>query len=473
MRLDVYLRLVPVALALFLGGCVLAPKAAAPEHERVNEAGRPYEVAAEKRELPDVASPANWPDVLQRALLANGDLEAAYFEWKAGMAQIPQVASWPNSNLAPSFSYLFNGENMKAWDRTTLGLQFDPSENLELPFKTSKRGEVALANARAAGAKFREAKFRLQRQVLQSYTDLALMQERIRIQRDNVSLLKLLADTAADRVRAGANQQDLLRAQTQYRLNENELANMESELGSMKAMLNGMLARDPRAPLELPPGLPQPRRLAVDDAKLIAVATSANPQLERLAREVEGRSDALELARMMFIPDINPIASFTGSVSQMAGAMVMLPTNVPRIHGMIDEARAMLQESQAMYRQTRSDRAAAFVAALQALRNAERQTRVFEETILPRAEQTLASSRQAYSTATGTFIELIDAQRTLLDVRLLIVEARAAREKRLAELEELAGVDIETLAGPTSAPTTTRATTTMTTRPATVGPEVP
>jgi outer membrane protein TolC len=165
---------------------------------------------------------------------------------------------------------------------------------------------------------------------------------------------------------------------------------------------------------------------------------------------------------MMYIPDINPMASFTGSVSQMVGAMVMLPTNAPRIRGMIDEARAMVRESQAMLRQSHSDRAAAFVAALVGLRNAERQTRVFEETILPRAEQTLSSSRQAYSTGTGTFIELVDAQRTLLDVRLLIVEARAEREKRLAELEELAGVDIETLAGPTSAPATTQ---TSTTRP--------
>ena len=113
-----------------------------------------------------------------------------------------------------------------------------------------------------------------------------------------------------------------------------------------------------------------------------------------------------------------------------------------------------------MLRQSRSDRAAAFVAALVGLRNAERQTRVFEETILLRAEQTLSSSRQAYSTGTGTFIELVDAQRTLLDVRLLIIEARAEREKRLAELEELAGVDIETLAAPTTAPATTRTSTT-------------
>jgi outer membrane protein TolC len=453
-----------LSIAALVSGCVLAPKETSAERRRLDHAGRTFQTSIEKRQVPDLPMPARWRDVLHRALLANGDLEAAYFQWNAAMAQIPQVASWPNSNLAPSFSYMFSDQNMKSWDRVTGTVQFDPAENLELPFKRSKRGQVALAQARAAGARFREAKFLLQRQVLQSYVDIALMQERVGIQRDNVSLLKLLADSAADRVRAGANQQDLLRAQTQYRLNENDLANMESQLRTMKATLNGMLARDPQAPLELPPGLPPPRQLAVDDSKLIAVATSANPQLERLAREVEGKQDALELARMMYIPDINPIAGFTGSVSQTLGAMVMLPTNVPRIRGMIDEARAMVQQSQAMLRQSRNDRAAAFVAALIALRNAERQTRVFEETILPRAEQTLASSRQAYATGTGTFIELIDAQRTLLDVRLLIAETRAEREKRLAELEELAGVDIETLAAPTSAPATSQASTTRSSR---------
>ena len=149
----------------------------------------------------------------------------------------------------------------------------------------------------------------------------------------------------------------------------------------------------------------------------------------------------------------------------MVGAMVMLPTNAPRIRGAIDEARAMLRANEAMLRQARRDRASTFVAALVALRNSERQTKVFQETIRPRAEQTLASSRQAYTTGTGTFIELIDAQRTLLDVRLLIVEAKADREKRLADLEELAGVDIETLAGPTTAPTTAPSTTQSTTRP--------
>lgn len=439
---------------LLLAGCVLAPRGTGQEQRRLEAAGAAYEPRFEKRQLPPLPDEPGWRDVLRRAFLANGDLEAAYFEWKAALARIPQVANYPNTNVAPSFSYLFSGGRMKSFDRATLNVGFDPMENLAFPAKVARAGRLALEEARAAGKRFEAVKFDLRRKVLTAYLDLALHEEKIRVQRDNVSLLKLVSDTAADRVKAGGQQQDLLRAQTQYRLAESELAGMESAQLSMRAMLNGMLARDAGATLDLPQALPAPRPLPADDARLISVAVENNPELERLAREVAGRKDAIELARMAYIPDINPIAAFTGGASQVVGAMVVLPTTLPEIRGRIDEARAMLRASRAMLRQTRADRAAAFVAALYTLRSAERQAAVFRQTILPRAQQALAASRQAYATGTGSFTDLIDSQRTLLEVRLMVAEARVEREKRLAELEALAGVDVETLAPPATAPST-------------------
>ena len=449
-----------LALSTALSGCVLAPRETKQEQRRVEAAGRAFERPIQQREVPALSAEPDWREVLRRAFLTNGDLEAAYFDWKAAMTRIPQVANYPNTNLAPTFSYMFSADRMKAFDRTTVSIGFDPMENLAFPTKVAQAGKVALEQARAAGKRFEAAKFDLQRKVLTEYLSLLVHEEKIRIQRDNVALLKLLADSAADRVRAGGAQQDLLRAQTQFRLAENELASMESEHMSMRAMLNGMLARDAQAPLALPTTLPAPRAVWADDAALIAVAVDNNPDLSRLSREVAGRKDALELARMAYIPDINPMAGFNGSVSQMIGAMLVLPTTIPEIRGKIDESRAMLRASQAMLRQARSDRAGSFVAALYAMRNAERQAAVFQETILPRAQQALASTRQAYSTGTGSFTDLIDAQRTLLDVRVMIADARIEREKRLAELEALAGVDVETLprqhaaATPATAPTT-------------------
>ena len=434
-----------LALFLLLSGCVLAPRGMKEEQGRVDAAGGAYAEPFEKRALPELPGRPGWREVLHRAFWANGDLEVAYHDWAMAMSRVQQVATWPNAPLQLRFEYMFSSESMKSWDRTTIGGDL---EGTEFPTKVARAGKVALSDAQAAGHRFSAAKFDLQRKVLNAWIDYALMAEKLRIQRDNVQLLRLLADIAEKRVRAGAQQQDFLKSQIELQLAEDELQSMESQLPRMRAMLNAMLARPADAPLRAPDAIPDARAIPGEDARILAVGVASSPELAALARQVDGRQDALERARMEFIPDISPMAALTGSMSQMLGAMVMVPTAIPRINGMIKEARSDLRRMEAMMRQTAFDRAGSFVAALYTVRNAERQVTLFTTRVLPSAEMVLANSRQSYTTGSVGFIELIDSQRTLLDVRLMIVEARAAREKALADLESLAGVDIETLKSP-------------------------
>jgi outer membrane protein TolC len=429
-------------------GCVLAPPGLQDERRRL-DAQRQFELAAQTLELEPLPSPAAWTDVLRRALVANGDLQRAYFEWKAALARVDQAAAWPNTNLMVGYTYMFSGGNMKGWDRSTFAFQPDPMTNLQLPVKPAQAGKAALQDAIAAGRRFAAAKFALQRRVLNAYYDLALIEELIRIQARNVELLEGLAQSARARVQAGAGQQDLLKAQIELRMAQNELQNAQAQAASAKAMLNGLLARDAQAPLTIEPQLPTPRRVP-DDARLLAMGVADNPELAALAAEAQGRSDALELARLRYLPDINPMFAFTGEVSQMAGAAVMLPTNLPAIRGAVGEAQAMLRASQAASRQAHRDKAAEFVAALYFMRNAQRQAELYEGPITALAEQSLTSSRTTYATGTAGYAELYDSQRTLLNVRLTAAQMRIERERRLAELEALAGVDVETLMLPTT-----------------------
>ena len=461
------------ASALLISGCVLAPKGAKHEQAALRTAGQPYQRRFGRRELPQLPPEPGWRDILHRAFLANGDLEAAYFEWAAAVSRIQQAGAWPNTSVSVGFEYMFSGESMKAWDRTTVTVAPDAMENLSFPTKTYQSAKVALDNARAAGERFHAAKFDLQRKVLDEYLEYALLAEKARIQRENAALLKLMFDTAHFRVEAGAPQQDVLRAEIAYRLAENELRTTESGLSQRRVALNAMLAREPSAPLPPPTRVPVPRAVPEDDAVLLAMAVDRNPELAALAHQVRGRRDALELARMQYIPDFNPLAGFTGSVEQFVGLMVSLPTVIPEIEGGIKEARAELRQMEAMYRQTTLDRAAAFVAAAYALRNSERQVTVFEQQVLPRAEQVVGIARGSYATGGTSFTDVIDIQRTLLDLRLMITEAKIAREKSLNEMERLAGVDIETLSLPATRPTTHPSTaSTTTTAPADSGAEV-
>src|SRR5687768_3363479 len=71
---------------LLVGGCVLAPKKEATEEKRrVEAAGEPYRSAPGRRALPDLPDEPSWQEVLHRAFLASGELEAAYFEWAAAV----------------------------------------------------------------------------------------------------------------------------------------------------------------------------------------------------------------------------------------------------------------------------------------------------------------------------------------------------------------------------------------------------
>ena len=428
---------------LLLSGCVLAPRQAKQEKSAMRHAGRVYAQPFSNRQLPDLPERPGWPDVVRRALLANAELEAAYFEWAAAVARIDQAGGYPNTALSLDFEQMIERGTTFGRD-TTVTVGPDPMESLAFPLKIYQAGKVATDDARAAGKRFLAKKLQVQSQALSAWMDYALSAQRVTIQRQNLALLKLINDTAAARVQAGAQQQDLLRAEVEYRRAENELRGMEAEQPQMRAMLNAMLGRPPDAALSLPDRLPPPRSLLpAEDAELLALAAQNNPELADLALQVKGRRDALELARLQLIPDFNPFVGFTGSVAQFVGLGLSIPTFQPEVYGMIKEARADLQRMRAMYRQAKFDRAARVVASLYAIRNSERQADLFENTIVPAAERIVASVRGGYSAGTGSFLELVEAQRTLLEVRLAAAEARVAREKSLSELEALVGIEIQ------------------------------
>lgn len=450
--------LASVLMAGLLPGCTLTPEGTKHEQAKLAEAGKPYEPPFEQRSLPELPASPTWQDVLHRAFLANGDLEASYFEWKAAVERIEMASAYPNSNVQVGYSYMFSSEKMKTFDRQTFAFGFDPSMNLSFPTKVQQKGKVALDEARAAGERFRTAKFDLQRRVLSQWADLRMLEAKQRVQAEQVSLSRLAIDAIRARAQAGGVQRDLLRAEASLQTQENNLQTTQAELSAMRAMLNGMLARDPNAALDTSRDLP--REIAASDPQILASAVELNPEIATLARQAEGRSDALELARMQWIPDINPSFMFTGNVSQALGATVMLPTTIAEIRGGIREAEAMLRAGEAMLRQTRSDRTATLVATLVALRNSERQAALFETTLIPLADRVLSNTRQTYAAGSAMYLDLLEAQGMVLDTRLMAIEAHAERNKRLAELEALLGTDIETLsASPAAARTTAEMTT--------------
>jgi outer membrane protein TolC len=426
-----------------LVSCTITPKGTADEQKLLEEAGTRYEPPFAERAIPDLPQQPQWQDVLRRAFLANGELEAAYFQWKAAMQRVQVAGTWPNTDVELGYEYMFSGDRLKSFDRMTFSAGFDPSVNLVWPGKTKQAAQTALSEARAVGEKFRVAKFDLQRKVLNAWTDYVLLGQKIRLLEQDVTLRRIMLNSATAQVQSGRMQRDLLESTVALQMAESELLDMQADQLQARAMLNSLMGREPKAPLESPLTHPPPREVPDDDTLMLVAAADIFPEVAEFAREVEARQDALELAQMKWIPDFNLAAGFTGSVEQFAGFAIVLPTTIPAIRGQIEEARAVLRASEALLRQSQSDRIGEYVGLLVMLRSAQRREKFFQETVLPLTERLSQSNRLAYESNAGELSEWIDSRRMLLDIQLTVAQAEAVIDKAIVEIECCLGTDLE------------------------------
>ena len=64
---------------------------------------------------------------------------------------------------------------------------------------------------------------------------------------------------------------------------------------------------------------------------------------------------------------------------------------------------------------------------------------VFEDSLLPLAQETFDTSRSEYISGKGSFIDLLDAERTLLKVKLNYIKKQLDYRLALADLERVVG----------------------------------
>ena len=427
------------SLLVLLSGCVLAPDGLEPEAERAAAAGEPWRAPVEERTPPELPPSPAWDDYVRRALAVHGDVEAAWAEWTAAIERVRVAAGWPNTNLAVEFSTaLSSGGSL--WERSTVGLGFDPMEMLALPAKTRAAGRVALEEARAAGSRFDAARLAVRRRTIEALTERAVWTERRTAADELVGLLELGESSARAGLVVGSAQQALLQLTLDRSRALAERAEVEAQGSATAAALNGLLDQAPESPLpaialEDPGPLP-------DDAALLAIGPAGGPALAERAAIVAARQQALDAAELKWWPDLAPTASASGGADEEVGAMVSIPVTWPAVSAAIAASRAELAAAQASARQASRDAEAAFVDTLAALRAAERQVELLHGSVEPAAEQLIRNAEESYVSGASGLEALIEGRRAVLEARLALAEARAARRLRLAELEELAGREL-------------------------------
>ncbi|HUU82542.1 MAG TPA: TolC family protein [Phycisphaerae bacterium] len=428
---------------------------------------------------------ADLSDYLTCAALNNPGLEAAFHRWKAALERVPQVTALPD----PRFSYRYFIEEVE----TRVGPQqqaFGLSQTFPWLGKLQLRGDVAAQEAEAVRQRYEAEKLALFYRVKDAYYEYYYLGRAIAVVRKNRDLLEDLEQVVRAEYKTGeAGYSEVIRAQVELEKLEDSLRALVDLRGPIVARLNAALNRPAHADLPFPQDAPQ-ERIDAGDKEILAWADEANPELKALDHEIAQRRSAVDLAGLACVPDFTVGVDYTDvgsavrprgaglrnpaalrSLSRFAGGMgdpldvyaignsflsgsapddagkdvwaVSVSMNVPIWYGKYAagqrEARARHLAAMAEKSERRNALAARIKMALYQLRDADRKIDLYRDTLLAKARQALESTEAAFRAGKAGFLDLVDAERTLLDFELSYERALAGKAQRLAEVEMLVG----------------------------------
>ncbi|MBU2436911.1 MAG: TolC family protein, partial [Candidatus Omnitrophica bacterium] len=241
-----------------------------------------------------------------------------------------------------------------------------------------------------------------------------------------------------------------------------DLGKLENDLYSLEDLRTALVARL-NALLNLPQGnlLPWPNEsleeITLDDKHadvniLFDSLNKDNPQLLALSQNIKKNEDGLKLAKREFFPDftlgltqidtadaLNPSSPDSGKDPLMVMFSVNVPIWIWRLNAGVAEARASLQAAKESRLNKENELSSKLALLHYKLRDSLRQSQLYKNALLPKAEQTLNATKAGYEAGGVDFLSLIDAQRVLLNFQLAYYRHNANFYQRLRELKTILG----------------------------------
>ncbi len=294
-----------VAALALLSGCRAAHQVRDAEYAGVEQATRQAwstaDPAAEAVSpvFADLEGPHSVEEYIQFALGQNPDIQAARKRMEAYAHQVPVAASLQD----PSLGMTFFPEQVQ----TASGQQeFSLSANQKLPWrgKLTARAEVAEMQVNVARAQLAAVELETIEKVKRAYYELYYVQQAITVTEAEQRLLGRIREVADIRYRAGGtSQQDVLRADLEISNVENALIRLRQQLASGQARLARVLHVAPQTKVRAREQL-SPEDVPRDLGWLQRQAVAARPELHAQLAALQRDRQAVELARLDYIPDI-------------------------------------------------------------------------------------------------------------------------------------------------------------------------
>jgi len=380
---------------------------------------------------------------LAQAMVTNPTIVASRQRWEATKAQAPQARALDDPVVSITEWDIPSNGNLGETGQTWYGIE----QAFPFPGKRGLRGEVARLDAEAGEQDYLAVSQRVRAQVKTAYARLYRVQQRIAVHREHQALLKELIQSALQRYAVGqATQQESLKAQVELSTLHASLLDLEQEQQSLRIELNTLTGR-PDDPLFFGVAQIEYRPLAVALDALEVQAVEQRPELRAAGRMVARQEEAIALARRGWWPDFMAEVSYwdvhDGPNRWMLTGKMTLPWAVAgKYRAKVAEETAGRARAAAEVDAVRNETVFLIRDAFLKLNTAQLLIDLYRGGIIAQAEQGLESARIAYTAGRTDFLNVIDAERQLRDVRFGADVVLADWAERRAELERVVGRDL-------------------------------
>lgn len=385
------------------------------------------------------------------ALENNPEINAAIQTHRAALERVPQVTALPDPRL--SYRYFFEEVETRVGPQEhAIGI----SQTLPWFGKLRSQGVAASESARAAVERLASIRNKVIADVASAWYELYYLGQSIEIVRGNRDLVLHLERVARARYGTGAaTHADVIRAQVELGNIENRLASLEDRRSPLSARLNAALNRPTTELFSLPTDVSF-LTVSLSDEQILQRVALNNPELQATDFDIQAARAVKDRAKKNYLPNFtvgvdyiatgearNPGVSDSGDDVLSASVGVTLPIWRSSYDAGVKEAEAKIHREQYRRDQLLTRFHADTVTALFKLRDAERQIDLYENTLLPKANESLAATQRAYSTGASPFADLIDSQRVLLNFELSYARSITDHNQARTLIEKLIGQPLE------------------------------
>lgn len=369
---------------------------------------------------------------LQTALAANPDLAAA--QWDIGIAE----GDRKQAGLIPNPSVSLEAEDTRRDSRTTTVLLSQP---IELGGKRGARIEVASRAQDAAGIELERKRNALRADVVQAFSSAQIAQQRLELSRQSLQLAEQGVRVAQGRIQAGKSSPvEGTRAQVQ--LSEVRLEQSRAERDQTNAYQQ----------LAQVMGTPLSTSVDVQAAQQSTLAVPSNRLLERLSEtadlrlaklQIDQREASLGLEKAQRIPDLTvSVGSQYDATERERVNVVGLSMPIPlfnRNQGNVLAAARRADQARDLRNATELRLRTETQTALEQWQTANGEVKAFNQTILPSAQSAVDSATRGFEMGKFGFLDVLDAQRTLISARTQYIQAVADATDARVRIERIFG----------------------------------